>query len=452
MAVLHHKMQKSFFCCLCALVLAFVSCSKTESAAVEAAGAEVQLNSAAEIEAEKRRAEEKALLEEKAKIDSAIDAYLDKLTLDEKIAQLFAVGIDGNDILHSYAKKEFAGGAPGSFLLFDANIGETAEQTINFTDSVLSWFIGQNLVPPFFMIDNEGGGVYRFDGIGSKLLSPQRMTECFSPEEAENYYYLIGLQMKAVNIHLNLAPLVEVKNENNAAFLGRRSFGTFENVEKYGAACIKGFDKSGVGTTLKHFPGNTDVDPHIGLPHLASSREEVESLYIEPFKRLSAFGADAVLISHIVVDSLDEGVPACFSSKVVCSELRDAFWHDGLVISDDLYMGALSKNGYPPEVAVVKALKAGIDILMISEKRFSKAAQAIKAEAEADAQFKARIDDAVRHILRFKIKRNVLELKPIEDGSGYIVAPVQLKDAAESLEAFNAAKAEEDKIYAEHIK
>ncbi|MBO4729630.1 MAG: hypothetical protein J5631_14525 [Spirochaetaceae bacterium] len=130
-------MQKSFFCCLCALVLAFVSCSKTESAAVEAAGAEVQLNSAAEIEAEKRRAEEKALLEEKAKIDSAIDAYLDKLTLDEKIAQLFAVGIDGNDILHSYAKKEFAGGAPGSFLLFDANIGETAEQTINFTDSVL---------------------------------------------------------------------------------------------------------------------------------------------------------------------------------------------------------------------------------------------------------------------------------------------------------------------------
>ena len=167
---------------------------------------------------------------------------------------------------------------------------------------------------------------------------------------------------------------------------------------------------------------------------------------------LRAFGADAVLISHIVVDSLDEGVPACFSSKVVCSELRDAFWHDGLVISDDLYMGALSKNGYPPEVAVVKALKAGIDILMISEKRFSKAAQAIKAEAEADAQFKARIDDAVRHILRFKLKRNVLELKPLDDGSGYIVAPVQLKDAAESLEAFNAAKAEADKIYAEHIK
>ncbi|MBP5792429.1 MAG: hypothetical protein J6W46_02145, partial [Spirochaetaceae bacterium] len=66
--------------------------------------------------------------------------------------------------------------------------------------------------------------------------------------------------------------------------------------------------------------------------------------------------------------------------------------------------------------------------------------------------FKARIDDAVRHILRFKIRRNVLELKPLEDGSGYIVVLVQLNSAAESLEAFNAAKEEADKIYAEHVK
>ena len=437
-----------FFLCWSAALLLILSCSKPLKTETEAAP---QFDEA-KAEAEARAAAEEAARLEKLKIDSALQAYLENLTLDERIAQLFAVGIDGSDILHSYAKKEFAGGAPGSFLLFDTNIAETAEQTVNFTNSVLGWFMEQNLVPPFFMIDNEGGGVYRFNGIGSKLLSPQRMTECFSAEDAEHYYYLIGLQMKAVNIHMNLAPLVEIKNESNAAFLGRRSFGSFENVQKYGAACIKGFDKSGVGTTLKHFPGNTDVDPHIGLPHLASSREEVEALYIEPFKRLAGLGADAVLISHIVVDSLDEGVPACFSSKVVYSELKDDFWNDGLVISDDLYMGALSKNGYPPEVAVVKALKAGIDILMISEKRFSKAAAAIKAEAESDSEFKKRIDDAVLHILRFKIKRNVLELKPLEDGSAYFVAPVPLKDSAESLAVFQSAKEEADKIYAEHVK
>ena len=435
-----------FFLCWSAALLLIFSCSKPSKTETEAAP---QFDEA-KAEAEARAAAEEAARLEKLKIDSALQAYLDKLTLDERIAQLFAVGIDGNDVLHSYAKKEFAGGAPGSFLLFDVNIAETAEQTLAFTNSVMEWFCAQNLVPPFFMIDNEGGGVYRFCGIGSKLLSPQRMTECFSPEDAERYYYLIGCQMKAMNIHLDLAPLVEAKNESNDAFLGRRSFGSLENVEKYGAACIKGFDAAGVGTTLKHFPGNTDVDPHIGLPHLDASEEEVESLYIAPFKKLATLGADAVLISHIVVDSLDEGVPACFSSKIIGSELRDSFWNEGLVISDDLYMGALSKNGYPPEIAVVKALRAGIDILMISEKRFSKAAQAIKAEAEADAQFKARIDDAVRHILCFKIKRNILELKPLEDGSGYIVVLVQL--SAESLEAFNAAKEEADKIYAEHVK
>ena len=115
-------------------------------------------------------------------------------------------------------------------------------------------------------------------------------------------------------------------------------------------------------------------------------------------------------------------------------------------------MGALSRNGYPPEVAVVKALKAGIDVLMISEKRFSKAAQAIKAEAEADAQFKARIDDAVQSILRFKIKRGILELKETGDGSGYYIVPVPLADAEKSLESFRKAKEEADKLYVEHVR
>lgn len=442
--------SKFLFCFIFFSLALLVSCGKSSESETDA---QLQAEKVqAELEAAARAAEEEAARLEKLKVDNALQSYLDNLTLDEKIAQLFAVGIDGNDILHSYAKKEFANGAPGSFLLFDANIAETAEQTLGFTSSVMEWFSSQNLVPPFFMIDNEGGGVYRFGGIGSKLLSPERMTACFSPEEAEQYYYLIGCQMKAMNIHLNLAPLVETKNEGNDAFLGRRSYGSFENVEKYGAACIKGFDKAGVGTTLKHFPGNTDVDPHIGLPHLDASKEEVESLYIAPFKKLGPLGADAVLISHIVVDSLDEGVPSCFSAKIVGAELKESFWNEGLVISDDLYMGALSRNGYPPEVAVVKALKAGIDVLMISEKRFSKAAEAIKREAEADAQFTARIDDAVLSILRFKIKRGILELRETEDGSGYYIVPVPLADAEKSLESFSKSKEEADKLYVEHVR
>ncbi|MDD6485529.1 MAG: glycoside hydrolase family 3 N-terminal domain-containing protein [Spirochaetales bacterium] len=442
--------SKFLFCFIFFSLALLVSCGKSSETETDA---QLQAEKTqAELEAAARAAEEEAARLEKLKVESALHSYLDNLTLDEKIAQLFAVGIDGNDVLHSYAKKEFANGAPGSFLLFDVNIAETAEQTLGFTNSVMEWFSSQNLVPPFFMIDNEGGGVYRFGGIGSKLLSPERMTACFSPEEAEQYYYLIGCQMKAMNIHLNLAPLVEVKNSSNEAFLGRRSYGSFENVEKYGAACIKGFDKAGVGTTLKHFPGNTDVDPHIGLPHLDASKEEVESLYIAPFKKLGPLGADAVLISHIVVDSLDEGVPSCFSAKIVGAELKESFWNEGLVISDDLYMGALSRNGYPPEVAVVKALKAGIDVLMISEKRFSKAAEAIKREAEADAQFTARIDDAVLSILRFKIKRGILELRETEDGSGYYIVPVPLADAEKSLESFSKSKEEADKLYVEHVR
>ena len=176
--------SSKFLLCLIFFSLALlVSCGKSSETETDA---QLQTEKAqAELEAAARAAEEEAARLEKLKVDNALQSYLDNLTLDEKIAQLFAVGIDGNDVLHSYAKKEFANGAPGSFLLFDVNIAETAEQTLGFTSSVMEWFSSQNLVPPFFMIDNEGGGVYRFGGIGSKLLSPERMTACFSPEEAE---------------------------------------------------------------------------------------------------------------------------------------------------------------------------------------------------------------------------------------------------------------------------
>jgi beta-N-acetylhexosaminidase len=426
------------------IVFSFFSCKKNNEEKIFEMSNDFILRDEIDIEEDISSKKEKEL-------KCAIDTYMKNLSLDERIAQLFAVGIDGNDILHSYAKTEFKNGAPGSFLLFSANIAQTAEQTASFTNSVLSWFIEQNLVPPFFMIDNEGGDVYRFEEIGSKLLSPEKMTEYFLPDEAEQYYSLIALQMKAMNIHLNLAPIVEVKNEYNAAFLGRRSYGTMENVEKYGAAFIKGLDSAGVGATLKHFPGNTNADPHLGLPHLKDSQEEIELLYIEPFRKLSVFGADAVLISHIVIDSIDEGVPVCFSPKIINEKLKESFWKNGLVISDDLYMGALSKNGYPPEVAVVKALKAGIDILMISEKRFSKAAAAIKKEAQTDENFMSRINNAVRQILLFKIKRNILKVLPLEENSDYTLVPAQIDSVEENMLIFKNAKTKADLLYAEQI-
>lgn len=434
-------MKKIFTFCLFLIFIAcfgFVSCKKAEPQNIS----ENSIEKEPEVK-ELTEAEKEAL--KKAETKEAVDSYILNRSLDERIAQLFAVGIDGNDILHSYAKEEFAEGAPGAFLLFSSNIADTAEKTAAFTDSVLSWFIEQNLVPPCFMIDNEGGDVYRFDEIGSKLLSPMRMTEIFSAAEAQQYYELIGKQMKALNVQLNLAPLVEVKTEKNAKFLGRRSYGNLENVTAYGAACINGYDAAGVGSTLKHFPGNTDVDPHVGLPRLSVEKSEVESVYVEPFKQL-AFGADAVLISHIIVDSIDEGVPACFSQKIIKEELRNKFWGEKLVISDDLYMGALSKNGYPPEMAVVKALKAGIDVLMISEKRFAKAADAIKKEAETDPLFEKQINEAVEHILQFKIKRGLLEVVTLDDGS-LSLQPVSLNSVEENLKNFNEAKAKADELY-----
>ena len=211
---------------------------------------------------------------------------------------------------------------------------------------------------------------------------------------------------------MNLAPVVEVCTPDNSDFLDGRSFGDAAQVLSYGTACINGYENNGIATVLKHFPGNTNTDPHTGLPEITLSEEDLKKS-IESFHQLVQYQPAAVLMSHARTSAIDKGVPACLSKVWVTDILRNEYGYEGLIFSDDIFMGALADNGYPPELAAIRAVEAGIDCIMISEKRFAKAGKVLYQKAKEDAAFEAKIDQAVKRIIRYKLEAGLIDEQEI---------------------------------------
>ena len=107
-------------------------------------------------------------------------------------------------------------------------------------------------------------------------------------------------------------------------------------------------------------------------------------------------------------------MPACFSKYWISDCVRDKFGFNGLVFSDDIFMGALAKNGYPPQEACVKAIDAGVDVIMLSEKRFGHVAEILQKKAKEDDSFAKELDRAVKNVIRYKIKAGILLIEENE--------------------------------------
>ena len=113
-------------------------------------------------------------------------------------------------------------------------------------------------------------------------------------------------------------------------------------------------------------------------------------------------------MSHARTTAIDKGVPACLSKVWVTDILRNKYKYQGIIFSDDIFMGALADNGYPPSEAAVMAIDAGVDCIMISEKRFAKAGAVLYKKAKKDSEFAGKIDRAARKIIEYKVRTGLL--------------------------------------------
>lgn len=343
--------------------------------------------------------------------------YVSAMPIEEKVRQIFLVNLEGNAEFHP-VEFDGAGDAliPGGYLFFSYNIGDSFGQTAAFVRSVKDYARSAGAITPLAAVDQEGGYVSRLRGITDDLPSQERVAAEYGPDAAHRLYSAQAEQMARLGFDLNLAPVVEVLSSENADFLDTRSFGSKEQVLSYGAAAIRGYQEHGVAAVLKHFPGNSNTDSHTGLPEITLSAQELEESAVSVFAELLRCRPEGVLMSHARTAAFDSAMPACLSEYWVQDVLRARLAYSGLILSDDIFMDALGKNGFPPDRAAVLALSAGVDMIMLSEKRFARSAEALVQHAQENPPFAARIDEAVSRVLSFKLRHGLFFLPGTSDG------------------------------------
>lgn len=354
---------------------------------------------------------------------AAIRQLLSGLSVEEKAAQVLMVSIAGNTAPDTKSIAAFKGLVPGAVLLFGYNIAETPQETAAFLESATQSLrnaaqtSGHTAIPPLYALDNEGGTVYRTRRITAPLAAAEEIGKTFSVEQTRELYRLLGVQMRELGIHLNLAPVAEARTAETAAALGTRTFSAEpEQAGQYAAAAVHGMQKAGALATVKHFPGNGAADLHKGAAVLTVDYDTFLNRYCAVFQPSIAADAAAVLISHITVPAV-EAVPFCFSAKGIAL-LRRTLGFSGLIITDDIAMKALRQNGASPAANAVRAIAAGCDMVMCSLPNIYPLIEAIAGKARTDTAFARRLDEAASRVLIAKLRAGIIRVTDTDTAAG----------------------------------
>ena len=224
---------------------------------------------------------------------------------------------------------------------------------------------------------------------------------------AREYGRITAVEAKAVGLHLNFAPVLDVNSNPENPVINTRSFGEDpETVARLGVAFVEGSHEGGVLATAKHFPGHgdTQTDSHVGLPVVPADLDRLNSLELVPFRKAVDRGVDAVMTAHVVVSGVQglEGPPATFDARFMTDLLRDDMGFEGLLLTDALVMGALSERYGTGEVSVM-ALEAGNDVLLMPTD-VTEAIDAVMAAVDDGRLDAARIRVSARRILETKAR------------------------------------------------
>lgn len=332
-------------------------------------------------------------------------AILAGLSLEEKCGQLLLIGVQGQGSPSAEARALVRELGPGGILLFGFNIGDDVSELGLFTGGLQDAAAASGAgLPLIVAIDHEGGPVFRFRSGVTRLPSASAVGGR-GPGYARLLGERAGLELAALGINLALAPVVELRTSSNGSFMGERSYGSDPAlVDNVAGAFIEGLGASGVAAAAKHFPGNADVDPHRGLPILEVDKAGLERDYVERFRRAIDHGAAVVLLSHVLVPSVDPERPATISPLLDESLLKEGLRFDGVALTDDLFMKALSAD-MPPERSAVLAVKGGADLLMLSAGRSGhRVREALLAAVHSGELPLSRLDDAVLRVIELKLR------------------------------------------------
>lgn len=338
-------------------------------------------------------------------------------SLREKIGQMLLVGFRGLTIEESASiVADIQAHALGGVLLFDYDTPtSTPVRNVASPEQLTALVSGLQAVaakPLIVAIDEEGGKVARLD---QRHGFPPTVSEQAMGERNDLTYTLdqasaMATTLRSVGVNLNLAPVVDLNvNPSNPIIgsLGRSFSADPAVVVEQAGAFIDAHHAVDVACTLKHFPGHgsSTGDTHLGVVDVTKTWSAVE---LQPFERLVAKGTvDAILTAHVFNATLDPDYPATLSQATITGILRQRFGYDGLVLSDDMQMGAI-RDAFGYQDAVRLAINAGVDILTIANQQVfeegivGRTIDLVEQLVGSGAITEARIDESYRRIAAFK--------------------------------------------------
>lgn len=352
--------------------------------------------------------------QETVSVQQQIDSCLEDMTLEEKVAQLFIIQPEaildvGTAVAAGDATREAINQNPvGGFIYFGDNL-QSKEQTQEMLKNVQTYSMERTGFPAFLSVDEEGGTVARVAGTGNfdipKIGDMADIGAAGDVEAAKQVGGDIGSYLAELGFNLDFAPVADVLSNPENTVVRDRSFGSDpELVSDMAIAVSDGLEEKGILSTYKHFPGHgaTSADTHKGYAYTDKTLEELEACELIPFQRCIADGAKIIMAAHISAPNVTgDDTPTSLSKTMVTDILREKMGYTGLVVTDAMNMGAITEE-YTSAEAAVKALQAGVDIVLMPE-NYQQAYQGV-LDAVADGTLtEERINESVTRILTVKL-------------------------------------------------
>ena len=344
-------------------------------------------------------------------IDNRVEKLMSRMSIQQKVGQMIFVGIQGTEVNDSvlHALSHYY---PGGVILYDRNL-ESEDQVKQLTSSIQR--NSSSKIPLFIGIDEEGGVVSRAPEIIELPPSQKELGNSGDTESAKVWAIKTARRLRELGINVNFAPVLDVGYDvENERSNSRKYSNDPTIVASFAQSAVAGYRQENFLFTLKHFPGigRGTIDSHEDLSDINVPFAVLDSTDIVPFRNvISSHPSEMyfVMISHYKYPTIDPNNPASVSKKIITDFLRGSLEYDGVVITDDLEMGAISKTMSFRE-AGVQAIQAGADIAMIcheyahEQEVYNGILDAVKKGIISEE----RIDDSVRRILRAKVYANII--------------------------------------------
>ncbi|WP_372630784.1 beta-N-acetylhexosaminidase [Cohnella sp.] len=337
--------------------------------------------------------------------EDPVELRLEQMTLEEKIGQVIVAGIDGTKIDEKMKK-----------LIVDQHVGGLIWYKDNFSDlsgsiqlvNALKQANSGNPLPLFMSVDQEGGKVSRLPKDFTAMPDAVKVGRTGKPELAREMGALLSDELRLMGFNMNFAPVLDVNSNPANPVIGSRAFGSDADlVVSMGVAVMQGLQQGGTVAVVKHFPGHgdTSVDSHLELPSVHKTTADLEKLEWIPFQAAIQEGADAVMIAHILFPSIDPDSPSSLSKTVITDLLRDRLGYNGVVITDDMTMGAIARN-YGIEDASLQSFLAGSDLILVAHgyDTARKVYDKLLSAAKSGEIPESRLDESLRRIIALKLK------------------------------------------------